>query len=119
MTGESVKDDGLSAIKEIKRIINEIANRLKTKLLKRSGRVCMLADKFSFVVKLDSIDVKMMKHLKTLKRQCQNFANHFETDVNSSFLYEEIVDCPTLFRSGNKAFPKNAKNFLASLIELG
>ena len=60
-----------------------------------------------------------MEHLKTLKRQCQNFTNHFESDVNSSFLNKEIVDCLTLFRSGNRAFPKNAKDFLASLVELG
>ena len=60
-----------------------------------------------------------MEHLKTLKRQCQNFANHFETDLNSSFLYEEVVDCLTLFRSGNRAFPKNAKDSLAPLVEVG
>ena len=119
MPGESVKDDGLSAIEEMKRIINEIANRLKTELSERSGRVCRLADKFSFLVKLDSIDVEKMKHLNTMKLQSQNFANHFETDVNSSFLYEEIVDCLTLFRSENRAFPKNAKDFLASLVEIG
>ena len=70
MPGESVKDDGLSAIEEIKRIMNEIANRLKTELSERSGRVCRLADKFSFLVKLESINVEKMKHLKTLKRQC-------------------------------------------------
>ena len=116
MPGESVKNDGLSAIEEMKRIMNEIANRLKTELSERSGRIRRFADKFSFLVKLDSIDVEKMEHLKTL---CQNFANHFETDVNSSFLYEEIVDCLTLFRSGNRAFPKNAKDFLASLVELG
>ena len=86
MAGESVKDDGLSAIEEMKRIMNEIASRLKTKLSERSGRVRRLADKFSLLVKLDSIDVEKMEHLKTLKRQCQNVANHFETDVNSSFL---------------------------------
>ena len=103
----------------MKRIMNEIANRLKTELSERSGRIRRLADKFSFLVKLDSIDVEKMEHLKTLKQQCQNFANHFETDVNSSFLNEEIVDCLTLFRSGNKAFPKNAKDFLASLVEFG
>ena len=119
MPRESVKDDGLSAIKEMKRIMNEIANRLKTELSERSGRVRRFADKFSFLIKLDSIDVEKMEHLKTLKRQCQNFANHFETDVNSSFLYEEIADCFTLFRSGNRAFPKNAKDFLAALVELG
>ena len=60
-----------------------------------------------------------MEHLKTLKRQCQNFASHFESDVNSSFLYEEMVDCPTLFRSGNRTFPKNVKDFLNSLGEIG
>ena len=119
MPGECVKDDGLSAIEEMKKIMNEIAKRLKTELSKRSGRVRRLADKFSFLVKLDSIDVKKMEHLKTLKRQCQNFANHFETDANSSFLYEEIVNCLTLLRSGNRAFPKNAKSFLALLVELG
>ena len=117
MPGESVKDDGLSPIEEMKRIMNQIANRLETELSERSGGVRRLADKFSFLVKLDSIDVEKMEHLKTLKQQCQNFANHFETDVNSSFLYEEIVDCLTLFRSGNRAFPKNAKDFLASLVE--
>ena len=88
---------------------------MKTELSERSGHVRRLADKFSFLVKLDSIDVEKMEHLKTLQRQCQNFDNHFETDVNSSFLYEEIVDCLALFRSGNRAFPKNAKDFLASL----
>ena len=119
MPGESVEDDGLSAIEEMKRTMNEIANRLKTELSERSGRVCRLADKFSFLVKLDSIDVEKMEHLKTLKRQCQNFANHFETNVNSFFLYEEIADRLTLFRSGNRAFSKNAKDFLASLVELG
>ena len=97
--------------------MNEIANRLKTS--ERSGRVRRLADKFSFLVKLDSIDVEKIEHLKTLNRLCQNFANHFETHVNSSFLYEKIVDCLTLFRSGNRAFAKNAKDFLASLVELG
>ena len=117
MPGESVKDDGLSPIEEMKRIMNQIANRLETELSERSGGVRRLADKFSFLVKLDSIDVEKMEHLKTLKQQCQNFANHFEIDVNSSFLYEEIVDCLTLFRSGNRAFPKNAKDFLASLVE--
>ena len=119
MPGEVVKNDGLSAIEEMKRMMNEIANRLKTELSERSGRVLRLAEMFSFLVKLNSFDVKKMEHLKTLKQQCQNFANHFETDVNSSFLYEEIVDFLTLFRSGNRAFPKNAKDFLASLVELG
>ena len=112
MPGESVKDDDLSAIEEMKRIMNEIANRLKTELSERSGRIRRLADKFSFLVKLDSIDVEKMEHLKTLKQQCQNFAYHFETAVNSSFLYEEIVDCLTLFRSGNRAFQKMQKIFL-------
>ena len=112
MPGESVKDDGLSAIEEMKRIMNEIANTLKTELSERSGRVCRLADKFSFLVKLDSIDIEKMEHLKTMKQLCQNFANHFETDVNSSFLYKEIVDCPSLFRSGNRDFPKMRKIFL-------
>ena len=111
MPGESVKDDGLSAIEEMKRIMNEIANRLKTKLSERSGRVRRLADKFSFLVKLNSIDVEKMEHLKTLKQQCQNFANHFGTDVNSSFLYEEIIDCLTLFQSGNRAFLKKCERF--------
>ena len=36
MPGESVRDDGLSAIEEIKRIMNEIANTLKTELSERS-----------------------------------------------------------------------------------
>ena len=132
MPVESVKDDGLSAVEKIKRIMNEIANRLKTKLSEQSGRVRRLADKFSFLVKLNLIDVEKMEHLKTLKRQCQNFANHFETavtDVHISlkmvncltlfYALSEIVDCLTLFRSGNRAFPKNAKYSLASLVELG
>ena len=119
MPGESLKDDGLSAIEEMKRIMNEIANRLKTELSERSDRVRRLAYKSSFLVNLDSIDVENMEDLKTLKGHCQNFANHFETDVNSSSLYKEIVDCLTLFRSENRAFPKNAKDFLASLVELG
>ena len=114
-----MKDDGLSAIEEIKRIMNEISNRLKNELSERSDRVRRLPDEIFFLVKLDSIDVEKMEHLKTLKQQCQNFANHFETYVNSSFLYEEIVDCLTLVRSGNRDFPKNAKDFLASLVELG
>ena len=75
MPGESVKDDGLSATEEMKRTMNEIANRLKTELSERLGRVRRLADKLFFLVKLDSIDVEKMEHLKTLKRQCQNFAN--------------------------------------------
>ena len=119
MPGESAKDDRLSEIKEMKRIMNKIANRLKIELSERSGRVRRLADKFSFLVKLDSIDVEKMEHIKTLKRQYLNFANYFETDVNSSFLYEEIVDSLTLFRSENRAFSKNAKDFLASSDELG
>ena len=39
--------------------------------------------------------------------------------MNSSFLCEETVDCLTLFRNGNRTFPKNAKGFLASIVELG
>ena len=39
--------------------------------------------------------------------------------MNSSFLCEEIVDCLRLFQSRKRAFPKNAKDFLAFLDELG
>ena len=116
MPGESVKNNGLLAFEEMEKIMNEIANRLKTELSEGSGRVRRLADKFCFYVKLESIDVEKMEHLKTLKRQCQNFANHFETDMNSSFLQ---VDCLTLFQSKSRPFPKNAKDFLASLVEVG
>ena len=55
---ESVDDDGLSAIKEMKRIIDEIANRLKTELSERSGRVRRLADKFSFLVSWTQLMLK-------------------------------------------------------------
>lgn len=119
MPGESARDEGLSAIEEIRRIMNEIVNRLKVELLERSSRIRRLADKFIFLVKLDLIDVKSKEHLETLRQHCQDFANHFETDVVSSSLYEEIVDSLTLFRSGNKDFAKNAKDFLASLVQLG
>ena len=56
--GESVDDDGLSAIKEMKRIIDETAYRLKTELSERSGRVRRLADKFSFLVSWTQLMLK-------------------------------------------------------------
>ena len=66
--GENVKDDGLSAIEEMKIIMNKIANRLKSELSERSGRDRRLADKFSILVNLDSIDVEKIEHLNTLKQ---------------------------------------------------
>ena len=58
---ESVKDDNLSAIEEMKTIMIEIANRLKTELSEGSDRVRRLSDKFSFLANLDSINVKNME----------------------------------------------------------
>ena len=103
--------------------MNEIANRLKTELSERSDRVRRLADKFFFLVKLDSIDVEKMEHLKTLKQQCQNFANDFETVRTHLSCTKKLLialrfsEVETLRSS--EALPKNAKDFLALLVELG
>ena len=80
MPGELTRDAGLSAEEEISLDMNSVIDRLQQEISIRFLRLKNLNNKFGFL-----LDVKTLlaeTNVDTLRQNCLDFANFFDTDVN-------------------------------------
>ena len=91
MPGETARDSGLVAQQEINAVIEEIVNRLKTKIEDRSICLQDLRDRFSFILSLSSIDIEHEQERKKLRKDCLDFANYYDKYVTAIQLYDDII----------------------------
>ena len=92
MPGAFAGHSGLTAQKEINRVMVEIINRLKTEMQVRSVRLLDLTDRFLFLLNLSSFDIGDEQGRERLKKVCSDFAICYENDVTAIQLYDVVVD---------------------------
>ncbi|CAM1327697.1 Uncharacterised protein r2_g3670 [Pycnogonum litorale] len=94
MPGELARDAGLSSEEEIVRVMKNVFDRLQHEMSTRFSRLKDLNNKFGFL-----LDVKTLlsdTDEDAMRRNCADFANFYDTDINGNELFIEIGDCRML-----------------------
>ena len=117
MPGELARDAGLSAEEEIARVMNSVIDRLQQEISIRFLRLKKLNTKFGFL-----LDVKTLlaeTNVDTLRQNCLDFGNFYDTDVNGHELCTEIGDCKMLLSTRTEVLPETPLDLLGFIVSYG
>jgi hypothetical protein len=117
MPGELVRDAGLSSEEEIVRIMKSVFDRLQQEMSTRFLRLKDLNTKFGFL-----LDVKTLlsnTDVDAIRRNCSNFENFYDTDINGHELFTEIGDCKMLLSNRNEVLPETPLDLLGFIVFYG
>ena len=117
MPGELIRDAGLSSEEEIVRIMKSVFDRLQQEMSTRFLRLKDLNTKFGFL-----LDVKTLlsnTDVDAIRRNCSNFENFYDTDINGHELFTEIGDCKMLLSNRNEVLPETPLDLLGFIVFYG
>ncbi|CAM1308417.1 Uncharacterised protein r2_g1833 [Pycnogonum litorale] len=117
MPGELARDAGLSSEEEIVRVMKNVFDRLQHEMSTRFSRLKDLNNKFGFL-----LDVKTLlsdTDEDAMRRNCADFANFYDTDINGNELFIEIGDCRMLLSNRTKALPETPLDLLGFIVFYG
>lgn len=104
MPGELARDAGLSAEEEIVRVMKSAFDHFQQEMSTRFLRLKDLNTKFGVL-----LDVKTLlsdTDTNEIRRNCTDFGNFFDADINGHELFIEIEDCKMLLNNRNKVLPE-------------
>lgn len=117
MSGESSRDEGLCVEDEIVRVLKGVFDMLQEEITTRFTRLQNIDSKFGFL-----LDIKHLLEDNTddnLNRNCANFGQFYQTDVDGTELFNEIIDCRMLLRTRHEDSPKTPLDLLNFIISYG
>ncbi|CAM1323605.1 Uncharacterised protein r2_g3213 [Pycnogonum litorale] len=117
MPGELARDAGLSSEEEIVRVMKNVFDRLQHEMSTRFSRLKDLNNKFGFL-----LDVKTLlsdTDEDAMRRNCADFANFYDTDINGNEIFIEIGDCRMLLSNRTKALPETPLDLLGFIVFYG
>ncbi|GLV33409.1 hypothetical protein CBL_21208, partial [Carabus blaptoides fortunei] len=117
MPGELARDAGLSAEGKIARVMNCVIDRLQQEISIRCLCLKNLNTKFGFL-----LDVKTLlaeTNVDTLRQDCFNFGNFYDTDVNGHELCTEIGNCKMLLSTRTEFLPETPLDLLGFIVSYG
>ncbi|GBM52538.1 hypothetical protein AVEN_230568-1 [Araneus ventricosus] len=117
MPGELARDDGLSAEKEIDRIMKSVLDAIQQEIKSRFTRLNDLNSKFGFLLDVEKLFNKPLDN--DVQISCQNLSRVYNTDFDGPELYAEICDCKMLLRNREDVLPKTAIEVLTFIISYG
>ena len=104
--GELKRDAALSPEEEIVRVMKNVFDRLQQEMSTRFSRLKDLNTKFGFL-----LDVKTFlfdTDEDAIRRDCTDFANFYDTDINGHELFTEIGDCIMLLSNRTEGQPETS-----------
>ena len=116
MPGELKRDAGLSP-EEIVRFMKNVFDRLQQEMSTRFSRLKDLNTKFGFL-----LDVKTLlsdTDEDAIRRDCTDFANFYDTDINGHELFTEIGDCKMLLSNRTEGQPETPLALLGFIVSFG
>ena len=116
MDGEMSRDVGLTAKKEMERVIKETVDCLFNKLKTRSVRLMEIDEKFGFLLDVEGLCFNT--DINHLKDQFKKFGEVYSSDVDGRELYKEILDCRMLLTSRKKKI-SSPEQLLMFIVEYG
>ena len=117
MPGELKRDAGLSPEEEIVRVMKNVFDRLQQEMSTRFSRLKDLNAKFGFL-----LDVKTLlsdADEDAIRRDCTDFANFYDTDINGHELFAEIGDCRMLLSNRTECQPETPMALLGFIVSFG
>ncbi|KAG1687021.1 Zinc finger MYM-type protein 1 [Nymphon striatum] len=117
MPGELARDAGLSSEEEIVRVMKNVFDRLQHEMSTRFSRLKDLNNKFGFL-----LDVKTLlsdTDEDAMRRNCADFANFYDTDIDGNELFIKIGDCRMLLSNRTEALPETPLDLLGFIVFYG
>ena len=99
MPGEAAPDVGLTAEEEINRILKDVIDILQQEMKTRFERLQDLDKRFGFLLDAQNLITGDGIDNDLLKQKCMDTAQCYNTDIDGTELFTEIIDCRMLFRT--------------------
>ena len=117
MAGENVRDAGLLATDQMKRVMKGALNRLYKEMNDRFSRLFDIDVKFGFL--LDVQRLCYSRDCGNLESLCDNLASVYSDDLDGNQLYEEIIDCKMSISSRINVRLSQPEDLLTFIVEYG
>lgn len=105
MPGEAAPDVGLTAEEEINRILKDVIDILQQEMKTRFQRLQDLDKRFGFLLDAQNLITGDGIDNDLLKQKCMDTAQCYNTDIDGTELFTEIIDCRMLFRTRTDSVP--------------
>ena len=119
MAGEMARDAGLSAKKEIARVMNIALDRLQHEISTRLLRLKNLHTKFGFLLDVKTLLAKDETDVDALRRSYLDLGQFYDTDVNGHELFTEIGNRKMLLSIRTEVQPITPLDLLNFIISYG
>jgi len=113
------RDAGLSAKKEIARVMNIALDRLQHEISTRLLRLKNLHTKFGFLLDVKTLLAKDETDVDALRRSYLDLGQFYDTDVNGHELFTEIGNRKMLLSIRTEVQPKTPLDLLNFIISYG
>ena len=97
IAGENIRDAGLWATDQIKRVMKEVLDRLHKEINDRFSPLFDIDVKFGFL--LDVQRLCYIRNCGNLELLCDNLASVYSDDLDGKQLYGDVIDCQMLISS--------------------
>ena len=110
------RDVGLTAKKEMERVIKGTVDRLINELKTRSVRLMEINEKFGFLLDVEGLCFNT--EINHLKDQFKKYGEVYSSDMDGRELYEQILDCRMLLTSRKEKI-SSPEQLLMFIVEYG
>ena len=117
MAGENVRNAGLSATDQMKRVMKGALDRLHKEMNGRFSRLFDIDVKFGFL--LDVQRLCYSRDYGNLESLCDDLASFYSDDLDGKLLYGEIVDCKMFISSHTNVRLWRPEDLFTFIIEYG
>ena len=117
MACENVRDAGLSATDQMKRVMKGALDRLYKEMNDRFSWLFDIDIKFGFL--LDVQRICYSRDCENLESLCGNLASVYSDDLDGNQLYGQIIDCKMLISSRINVRLSQPKDLLTFIVEYG
>ena len=117
MSGENVRDAGLSATDQMKRVMKGALYRLYKEINDRFSRLFDIHVKFGFL--LDVQRICYSRDCGNLESLCDNLASVYSDDLDGNQLCKEIIDCKMLMSSRINVRSSRPEDLLTFIVAYG
>ena len=117
LADENVRDEGLSATDQMKRVMKGALNRLHKKMNDCFSQLFDIDVKFGFLHDVQRLCYSC--HCGNLESLCDNLTSVYSDDLDGKQSYEEIIDSKMLISSGTNVRLSRPEDLLTFLVEYG
>ena len=117
MAGENVRDEGLPATDQMKRIMKGALDRLHKEMNDCFSRLFDIDVKLGFLLDVQSLCYS--RDRGNLESLCDNLASVYSDDLDGKQLYGEIINCKTLISSRTNVRLSRPEDLLTFIVEYG